>query len=135
MKAVSLKTPSKLKWFIMREGTILAPMQKLTARITFVLSRNMHFFSSSALQEERIWYYRRAICYVTNPGMPWYLQRSLSHSVSLFSFSDYDPWVLKQHHRTRKAPFNFRRFKLEWWKIFFFPMLHIKFSKTLYFKT
>lgn len=104
MKAVSLKMLSKLKWFIVREGTILEQMQKLTASITFVLSRNMYFFSSSALQEEGIWYYRRAICCATNPGMPWYLQRSLSCSVSLFSFSDYGPGVIKQQQRTRKAP-------------------------------
>lgn len=132
MKTGSLKMLSKLKWFIMREGTILELMENITARITFVLSRNMYFFNSSALQKERIWYYRRAICYVTNPGTPWYLLRSLSCSVLLFSFSDYGPGVLKQQQWTKKAPLTLEDLNWNGERILFF-MFHIKFSETLYF--
>lgn len=133
MKAVSLKMLSKLKWFIVRKGTILESMQNLTARITFILSRNMYFFSSSALQEEGIWYYRGAVCCATNPGVPWHLQRSLSCSVPLFSFSDYGPGVLKQHQWTRKAPLALEDLNTNGER--FFCMLCIKYSNILYFMT
>lgn len=59
---------------------------------------------SSAHQHSRRKEYDTTICYVTNPGMPWCLQRSLRCSVSLFSFSDYGHGILKQYQWTRKAP-------------------------------
>lgn len=83
----------------------------------------------------KLWFYRRAICCVTNPGMPWYLQRTLSCSVPLFSFLDYSPGVIKQHQWTWKAPFILEDLNWNGERFLLFFMFHIKCSKTLYFMT
>lgn len=144
MKTVCLKTLSKWKYFIMREGTTLywwknyLPKWLLFFPDLCISSAHQHSRRKEYETTEVL--YLDGICYAANPGLPCLLSSKepelLNIIIYLFRlWSWYTDWGAKAEPMNKKSPTYSGRFKLERCQVFACSMFHVKSSKIQCFTT